>query len=93
MLQIPCPYCGVRDEEEFRCGGELHIVRPGLESMDAVWSDYLFNRVNARGVREERWLHTYGCGRWIGLVRDTATHEIQASFLLDEPIPAPQGAP
>ena len=26
MLLIPCPHCGERDETEFRCGGEAHIV-------------------------------------------------------------------
>ena len=28
MLLIPCPWCGERDETEFRCGGEAHIARP-----------------------------------------------------------------
>ena len=29
MLLIPCPWCGEREETEFRCGGEAHIARPG----------------------------------------------------------------
>ncbi|MGH6719268.1 MAG: sarcosine oxidase subunit delta, partial [Alphaproteobacteria bacterium] len=29
MLLIACPFCGPRDETEFRCGGESHIIRPG----------------------------------------------------------------
>ena len=28
MLLIHCPWCGPRDETEFRCGGEAHIARP-----------------------------------------------------------------
>ena len=28
MLLIPCPWCGEREETEFRCGGEAHILRP-----------------------------------------------------------------
>ena len=27
MLQIPCPWCGPRDEIEFSYGGEAHIIR------------------------------------------------------------------
>lgn len=82
MLQIPCPYCGVRDEEEFRFGGELHIVRPGLAATEVEWSDYVFNRANVRGAHDERWWHVYGCERWIGVVRDTLTHQIVRSFAL-----------
>ena len=28
MLEINCPWCGPRDQVEFTCGGEAHIVRP-----------------------------------------------------------------
>ena len=28
MLQLNCPFCGLRDEAEFSCGGEAHIARP-----------------------------------------------------------------
>jgi len=28
MLLIECPWCGPREETEFSCGGEAHIVRP-----------------------------------------------------------------
>lgn len=42
MMQIPCPWCGMRDEPEFVYGGTTHIVRPGLEATDQQWGDYLF---------------------------------------------------
>lgn len=93
MLQIACPYCGVRDEEEFRFGGESHVTRPTLEATDAVWGDYLFNRINPKGVHYERWLHTYGCGRWFNVARDTVTHEVLAVYRMGDPKPAlPGGA-
>jgi heterotetrameric sarcosine oxidase delta subunit len=76
MLQIQCPYCGMRDEEEYRFGGESHLTRPTLEANDVVWADYLFNRINPKGIAFERWLHSYGCGRWFNVARDTVTHEI-----------------
>jgi len=80
MLQIACPWCGVRDEEEFRYGGESGVARPAANVDDARWSDYLFNRTNPKGVYDERWLHAYGCGRWFNAVRDTVTHEVLATY-------------
>jgi len=91
MLQLPCPYCGVRDEEEFTYGGEAHVVRPTLQATDPEWADYLFNRVNPKGLHHERWLHAYGCGRWFNLVRDTATHDVIAAYRMGEPRPATAG--
>ena len=87
MLRIPCPYCGTRDEVEFHCGGDAHIVRPGLEVNDAEWSDYLFNRKNPRGLHYERWVHNFGCGQWFNVARDTVTHEIYAVYRMGEPAP------
>ncbi|HEY0682753.1 MAG TPA: sarcosine oxidase subunit delta [Steroidobacter sp.] len=80
MLQIHCPYCGMRDEEEYRFGGESHVTRPTLEASDVAWADYLFNRINPKGIAFERWLHSYGCGRWFNVARDTVTHEILAVY-------------
>jgi len=84
MLRIPCPYCGTRDESEFRFGGESHVERPGLEVSDAEWADYLFNRNNPKGLHYERWCHTYGCSQWFNVVRDTLTHEIHAVYRMGE---------
>ncbi len=91
MLQLPCPYCGLRDEEEFRYGGESHVARPTPEATDAVWADYLFNRANPKGLHYERWLHAYGCGRWFNLLRDTVTHEVIEAYRMGEPKPARSG--
>ncbi len=87
MLQIPCPYCGCRDESDFSFGGESHVSRPLPDSSDAEWSDYLFNRENPKGIHYERWLHSYGCGRWFNLARDTVTHQIHAAYKMGEPKP------
>jgi len=87
MLQISCPYCGCRDELEFSFGGESHVIRPPLDSSDAEWSDYLFNRKNPKGIHYERWIHSYGCGRWFNVARDTVTHEIHATYKMGEPKP------
>ena len=36
MLQIRCPWCGPREENEFHYGGEAHIAYPGSEADDAA---------------------------------------------------------
>jgi len=87
MLQIPCPWCGTRDESEFRFGDESHITRPGPEVSDAGWADYLFNRQNPKGAHHERWCHSYGCNQWFNVARDTVTHEILAVYRIGEPKP------
>ena len=87
MLQITCPYCGCRDESDFTFGGESHVTRPSLDSSDSEWSDYLFNRENPKGIHYERWIHSYGCGRWFNVARDTVTHEIHVTYKMGEAKP------
>ena len=91
MLLIACPWCGPRDEIEFACGGQSHIVRPPPSASDAEWTDYLFTRANPKGVHFERWVHAHGCRRWFNLARDTLTHEIKAVYLMGEAPPALDG--
>ena len=103
MLLIPCPWCGPRDESEFSCGGEAHIVRPtdNASMTDEAWADYLFMRKNPKGLHFERWNHTHGCRRWFNVVRDTATDQILAIYRMGEappvieadPLPSPCGEP
>ena len=78
MFIIKCPYCGEREQAEFTCGGEAHIVRPKNppELTDDQWADYLFIRQNNKGIQYERWNHAFGCRQWFKVQRDTTTHEI-----------------
>ena len=89
MLQIPCPWCGVRNQSEFTYGGEAHIVRPkDPESLsDAEWADYLFMRKNPRGPHLEQWHHAYGCRRWFNVQRNTVSYRISSSYKVGEPSP------
>jgi sarcosine oxidase subunit delta len=84
MMQLKCPWCGLRDEPEFQCGGTSHILRPGLETSDEAWADYLFFRDNPQGTHLERWRHTYGCGQWFNVARDTVTHEVLKVYTMSE---------
>lgn len=90
MLKIDCPYCGLRVEAEFRCGGESHIQRPDPHDAvsDREWAEYLFYRANPKGVHFERWVHQFGCGRWFNVARDTVTHEIKAVYAMTDPKPS-----
>ena len=87
MLQLSCPHCGTRDEVEFHCGGDAHVIRPGPEVSDTEWSDYLFNQENPRGVHYERWCHVFGCGQWFNVARNTFTHEIYSVYHMGDPAP------
>ena len=80
MLRIPCPYCGERDEAEFRYGGEVPGSIPQTDVGDRAWADYLFARDNPKGLVHERWCHSHGCGQWFHVVRDTVTHRIHAVY-------------
>jgi heterotetrameric sarcosine oxidase delta subunit len=86
MLLISCPWCGPREETEFRYGGQAHVAYPErpLELDDATWGEYLFVRDNPKGPFAERWVHTAGCRRWFNVVRDTVTDEISAVCRMGE---------
>ena len=68
----------MRDQTEFRCGGEASRTRPlhPEQCSDQQWADYLFYRDNPKGLLRERWVHSFGCRQWFTVIRDTATHEI-----------------
>jgi heterotetrameric sarcosine oxidase delta subunit len=86
MLLIPCPWCGPRDEIEFRYGGQAHVDYPTdpAAADDSAWASYVFLRDNPKGPFAERWYHNAGCRRWFNAVRDTVTHEILAVHLPGE---------
>jgi sarcosine oxidase subunit delta len=90
MLLIHCPWCGARPENEFRYGGEAHIVRPPNPASvdDEAWTTYLHVRSNPKGVHAERWRHAHGCGRFLNCVRDTVSDRIIATYKVGEPRPS-----
>lgn len=77
-MRLACPNCGPRDETEFTWGGDADIVRPAdpSASSDEAWAAYLFVRRNPKGALHERWCHTYGCGQWFTVRRDTLTNSV-----------------
>ncbi len=92
MLLIDCPWCGEREQTEFSCGGEAHIVRPDPHTAsDKEWGHYLFMRKNPKGVHYERWFHAHGCRKWFHMARHTVSHEILAIYGITEPAPKLDG--
>jgi heterotetrameric sarcosine oxidase delta subunit len=90
VLLIPCPWCGTRDETEFRYGGQAGVSYPPDPSSlsDEAWADYLFMRDNPQGDFGERWMHTAGCRRWFNVVRDTSSNRIRSVYRIGEEPPA-----
>jgi sarcosine oxidase, subunit delta len=89
MQLISCPWCGPREEPEFRHGGRARLAYPADPAAlpDGQWAQYLFIRPNPRGPRAERWLHAAGCRRWFNVIRDTESHRVLAAYPIDEPGP------
>jgi sarcosine oxidase subunit delta len=90
VLLIHCPYCGPRPEIEFAYGGQAHVARPADPSQASpdAWAEFLYLRVNTRGVHAERWRHAHGCARFCNALRDTTTDRILATYEAGEPMPA-----
>jgi sarcosine oxidase subunit alpha len=93
MLLIECPWCGPRDEVEFRYGGQAYVPYPqDPESLgDAQWAEYVFVRDNPKGPFAERWSHAVGCRRWFNVVRDTVSYRILAVYRVGEQPPVHEG--
>lgn len=89
MLLIDCPWCGPREEPEFRYGGQAHVAYPAdPEALDdEQWAHYVFFRDNPKGHFAERWVHSAGCRRWFNVVRHTVTNEVVAVYRTGEARP------
>ena len=77
MLRINCPWCGVRDESEFRYRGDAGPRRPSGDAPLAEFFAYAYTRHNPRGWHLEWWLHVGGCRGLIKVLRHTHSHEIR----------------
>jgi sarcosine oxidase subunit delta len=82
MQLFACPFCGTRDETEFRYVGEAGKVRPaGAAAPGADWSRYLYFQRNPKGRAAEIWTHMT-CGEMFRMERDNVTHVVTASASL-----------
>ena len=84
-MRIPCPLCGDRDLREFTyLGHETYLDRPAAEAPPRDWDAYLHLRENPEGATADLWWHGAGCGAWLRVERDTATHAVASARLASE---------
>lgn len=84
-MRITCPICGARDRREYYyLGAAVRLDRPAADAGDAAWDDHLHLRDNPAGPLEELWSHDAGCGAWLKVTRNTATHEVLDVALVKE---------
>ena len=90
MHRIRCPFCGERDEVEFRYRGDATVARPALDAGEEAFAVYVYDRTNPMGWHLEWWQHAYGCRRVVKVLRNTQTHAIAwTGWPDDEPEPMP----
>ena len=78
MLRIDCPWCGLRDEVEFRYRGDAAARRPIGDAPMAGFIAHVYERSNPRDWHADWWLHVGGCRRLLRVERHTLTHDIRS---------------
>ena len=80
MHRFECPFCGPRDETEFRFGAEAGKRRPEPASTTTAgeWAEYLHFRSAPRGPAREIWVHLT-CGEFFMMERNTQTHVVSGA--------------
>jgi sarcosine oxidase subunit delta len=76
MHRIHCPWCGLRDHDEFTLWGDASRAFPALEAPRDDWVRAVYDRANPRGETQEFFQHTLGCRRWLVVTRNNLTHEV-----------------
>jgi heterotetrameric sarcosine oxidase delta subunit len=77
MLRIRCPWCGERDEVEFRYRGDASRNRPPADAGLGSFTGFVYERANPAGWHVEWWLHNGGCRKLLKVLRHTLSHEIR----------------
>jgi sarcosine oxidase, subunit delta len=75
MMQLPCPWCGLRNVTEFHHAGEARPRPDPATTTPREWREHLYVRRNPRGWVAETWYHRAGCRRWFRLERETVDNE------------------
>ena len=74
-MQLDCPFCGLREVEEFHCRGT--VPEFGADSVAGI---YL--RVDRAETSTEYWQHVDGCRSWLLVRRNPSTNEVQSIEML-----------
>jgi sarcosine oxidase subunit delta len=62
-------------------GSQEYASRPDDHAWSEAWDQYLHLRTNYAGHTHDLWHHEAGCGAWLLVGRDTATHEVVGASL------------
>ena len=89
MHQIRCPFCGIRDEVEFKYRGDASVARPAPDAGGDAFNDYVYTRANPKAWHTEWWHHVGGCRQWVKVVRNTVMHEIAATGMPGDGLEVP----
>ncbi|MFC2968368.1 sarcosine oxidase subunit delta [Acidimangrovimonas pyrenivorans] len=90
-MRITCPLCGERDRREFYYyGAEDYLDRPAEDAEPEAWDAYLHLRDNPAGVTRDLWYHEGGCSAWLVVERNTVSHEVISTRLVDPGAPPPR---
>ena len=77
MLRLDCPFCGLRDHDEFSYLEDGSVTMPSFtDTSERAWFEAVFLRENLRGKHVELWHHVNGCRMVLRVERDTQTHAI-----------------
>jgi sarcosine oxidase subunit delta len=60
------------------------LDRPAADAPAGDWHAYLHLRDNPAGPTRELWYHGGGCGAWLVVSRNTATHAVSGAVLASE---------
>ena len=80
MKLLSCPINGLRPVAEFLYWGEIRDMPEPDQASDTQWSDYVFNRTGAAGIKKEWWCHAPS-GVWFIAERNTATDQVIRTYL------------
>jgi heterotetrameric sarcosine oxidase delta subunit len=88
MHRIDCPFCGLRDDIEFRYRGDASVTRPAPDAGIEAYAAFVYERTNPAGWHLEWWQHVHGCRATLKVQRHTVTHAIAWVGLPDQTPPA-----
>jgi heterotetrameric sarcosine oxidase delta subunit len=83
MQIFKCPFCGTRNETEFRYTGQVGKLRPEPANQieEGEWAKYVHFTENVRGPSREIWTHMT-CGEVFFMTRDSQTMRVLATEAL-----------
>ena len=73
MKQICCPFCGLRELDEF----EFHKTLPNAGASASAF-ERVYLRVDRLTFSREHWQHVRGCRAWLEIDRNPSSNEVMA---------------